>query len=236
MMPRAVVLFAVLMFPTAALAQLYGQVGSSKLTQSVELKLGPYTPAIDSDGGDAYEKIFGDESMTMFRFEYDWVLWRGTGGMVLFGGEVGYGQVSGSSLDPATGVAGADTTTFHMVPFALNFGYFLDTWGDTVPLVPYAKVGLDYSIWWVTNGVGDTATYLDSKGSGDTWGLHVSLGVRILLDFFAPKMATSFDGEAGVNNSYIFAEWFYGWDNDFASASSWQIGDSTAMFGLAFDF
>lgn len=233
-MTRLIALFVLI--PLAASAQLYDALAQTPLTQTVEFKLGPYTPDIDSEGGAAYKGIFGDDEMLMFRFEYAWVAWRGVGGMVSVGGEIGYGSVTGTSIDPTDGSAGADETSLHMLPLALTAGYYLDTWGDIVPIVPYAKLGLDYNIWWVTDGVGDTSSVGGNRGSGDTWGVHFSLGARILLDFLAPGMARSFDAEAGVNNSYFFAEWYYGWDNDFGSGSSWQIGDSTAMFGLAFDF
>ncbi len=230
------ILFLALMAPGLASAQLYGVPGDSPLTQTFEFKIGPYTPGIDSEGGSAYADIFGDEGMVLFRIEYAYVLWRGVGGMVSLGGEVGYGSVTGNALDQETGSAGVDETSLNIVPFGLTAGYYLDTWGDIVPLVPYFKLGLDYTIWWVTNGVGDTSSFAGSDAAGDTWGLHTELGIRIPLDFFAPKMAQSFDSEVGVNNSYLFAVWYYGWDDDFGSEDSWQLGDSTALFGLAFDF
>ncbi len=233
-MTRLVLLLALL--PSLASAQLYDALSESPLTQTVEFKLGPYTPDVDSDGGGAYDAIFGDDEMIMFRFEYSWVAWRGVGGMVSVGGEIGYGSVTGTAIDPDSGASAADETALNMVPFSLVAGYYLDTWADIVPVVPYAKLGLDYSIWWVTDGVGDTSTFGGSDASGDTWGMHVSLGARLLLDFLAPGMARAFDAEAGVNNSYFFAEWYYASDDDFGSSSSWQLGDSTALFGLAFDF
>lgn len=237
-----VILASTAVIPRMADAQMYGVTGESPRSQQIEFKFGPYTPDIDDEGGSFYSTVFG-KPMFMFRFQYDYQFWQEVGSLAA-GFEVGYGSVTGNGFLEGTSTESSDETRLQMVPMALTLSYHLDIlplWYD-VPLVPYAKVGIDYNIWWITDGTGDTAEYADPvagkifTGAGDTWGFHVAAGLKILLDAFAPKMAQTFDNEIGVNNSYLFAEFFYANISDFGSNDSIQLGTITGLFGLAFEF
>ena len=109
-----------------------------------------------------------------------------------------------------------------------------------VPLVPYFKGGMTYSVWWVTNGSGEIANTYDLEGEGragygGTFGLHVGGGLQFLLDWFGAGMAAEFDSEIGVNNSYIFFEYAYHSVNDFGSETSFDLGDANFSAGLMFE-
>jgi len=240
---RALILTTALLLPLTASAQFFSDLQDSPRTQSFELKFGAYTPDIDSETGvTAYDDIFGEESMFLTRIEYDYQFWQGFGSLAI-GGEFGYGKVSGKGREVATDSKSNDETTFNMLPMSIGLIYHLDVlalrWD--IPLVPFVKVGIDYNVWWITDGVDDTATFEDEdgetfEGEGDTWGYHASIGLKLLLDIFAPTMAQTFDNEVGVNNSYLFAEYVYSDISDFGSDKSFQLGDSTFLFGLAFEF
>jgi len=240
---RILITAFLLLLPTGAQAQFFSDLADSPRTQSFELKFGAYTPDIDSEKGiTAYEDIFGDESMFLTRIEYDYQFWQGFGSLAV-GGEFGYGSVSGKGHEVATDTKSNDETTLNMLPMSIALVYHLDVmalrWD--VPLVPFFKAGIDYNVWWITDGVDDTASYEDSngkkfEGEGDTWGYHISAGIKLLLDVFAPSTAQTFDNEVGVNNSYFFAEYVYSDISDFGSDKSFQLGDSSFLFGLAFEF
>lgn len=237
--------------PQASAQMFDGQSFSSPKSHQIEIKFGPYTPGIDDgEGTGAYEKIFGGDSMIMARFEYDYQFWQGFGTLAV-GFELGYGSVTGKGVMTGSEDATADETDLNIVPIAVSLVYHFDVLANRwdIPLVPFVKVGLDYNIWWVNNGVGDTSEAViyntpgdptsggtKFEGAGDTWGWHVAVGLKLRLDGMAPKTAQTFDNEVGVNHSYLFAELLYADISDFGSDKSWQLGDLTGLFGLAFEF
>lgn len=164
------------------------------------------------------------------------------------GFELGYGSVTGHGVEAGTNTESADETKLHIflmnISLVYHFDVFVEWW--KVLLVFYVKAGFDYNIWWITDGVGETTEYsgvaaegespLTLEGKGDTWGWHVTGGIKILLDVFAPRMAQTFDVDAGVNNSYLFAEVVYADISDFGSDTSFQLGDLVFLFGMAFEF
>jgi len=243
---------ALLLVTSTAHGQLYGLTADSPRSHQIEIKFGAYMPSIDSEKGvDSYEVLFEDDSMFMSRLEYNYQFWKNFGSLAL-GLDLGYGQITGhgrelsaSTEDGVATYAGksSDETQLKMVPMSVSLVYQFDVMATRwkVPLVPFFKVGLDYNIWWITDGVDDVATYTPSggkelEGYGDTFGWHISTGIKLLLDVFAPNMAKTFDNEVGVNNSYLVAEYVYSDIDDFGSKKSFQLGDSWLMFGLAFEY
>ena len=238
------VALTLLLVPLAASAQLYGEASESPRSHSVGIKFGPYTPNIDSEGNKAYDWAFDGDPMFTFRLEYEYQFWTQFGSLAV-GAEWGYASITGKGLAHDSHTTTADETSLHMFPFALSFIYNFDVLAVryNVPLVPYVRLGFDYNIWWITDGVGDTASYRQGEtastafgGSGGTFGWHAQVGLKLLLDVFAPNMAKTFDNEVGVNNSYFFAEMLYADISDFGSDTSWDIGTLTALFGLSFEF
>ena len=234
-----------LLTPVMASAQLFDVTNETTSTprgHAFEIKFGPYTPNIDQESGlsvNPYDVVFDSTPMFMTKLEYDWQFFQDFGSLAL-AFEFGYGSVTGKGQLKDGGGNSSDETTLHLIPISIGIAYNFDVlairWN--IPLVPYVKLGIDYSIWIVTDGLGSITSDSDSgtDGSGDTWGWHTSVGLKILLDTFAPDMAQSFDIEAGVNNSYIFAELLYADISDFGSSKSWDVGALTGLFGLAFEF
>ncbi len=240
---------AAILLPLTASAQLYSnEKAESPRDQQLEFKFSSFVPGIDDDESTgAYRQIFDDDGMFMFRLGYDYQFWTAFGSLAA-GYEIGYGGITGNGVNhnDAT-LKTEDETRLNIVPMAVSVTYAFDVGAVRYgfPLVPYVKAGLDYNIWWVSDGLDETATYCgdcvpgvdtEFQGSGDTWGWHAAIGIKLLLDFFAPKMAQSFDVEVGVNNSYFFAELNYSDVSDFGSDKSWQLGGLNALFGLAFEF
>ena len=129
------------------------------------------------------------------------------------------------------------------MPLRLSLIYRFDAlpreW--SIPFVPYARVGLSGYIWWIESAAG-VATYRNpdtgelDEGRDITLGWHAALGLQFLLDALAPAMSRAFDAQTGVNNSYIFAEFLHASVDNFGSDESIRLGDSTFLFGMAFEF
>ena len=205
----------------------------------LELKFGPFKPDIDKEfNGKAspFKTVMGNKTLLMTQFEYDYEFFTRFG-IIAMGATIGYSRAKGSARlqddKPSN-----DTTTMHMIPLSLSAIYRFD-WAaqkHNVPLVPYVKAGFDYYIWWITNAVGSVSKSRDgSVGQGGTFGGHVTFGLAFLLDFLAPSMATTFDNNMGVNNTYIFAEYCLSFINDFGSSSSFDLSSKTFLFGISFE-
>ena len=223
---------------SAALAQPVVDYGTP-INWQVELKMGPYKAGIDDEFGGAsspFTDIYGSSAVLMGLIEVDYQFWRGVGSLAV-GGSVGYATDKGTAFVADTQLKSNDETTFNVVPLELSLAYHFDWFAIEydVPLVPFAKVGLDYWIWWFRDSAGDVATTSGLDGQGGTFGWHWSAGLKILMDWVDSDSATQFDNEFGVNNTYIFAEFLWADVNDFGSTSSLQAGDQTFFFGLAFE-
>jgi len=103
-----------------------------------------------------------------------------------------------------------------------------------IPLVPYAKLGVGYAMWWSSDGK-RRAEYNGEVGRGSSYGLTYALGGMFLLDVLDPDDAVSADGLIGINNSYIFGEWFRPQLDGFGSNKVLDVGSSSWVLGLALE-
>ncbi|MBU0551193.1 hypothetical protein KKF91_21830 [Myxococcota bacterium] len=246
---RPVVLLSLALLAAPAAAQI--QVDTSR-SNNFELKFGGYMPEIDSEFSLAegqrgpYERVFGgsSETLTLAVWEAHIVNEWGTLAAGLGGG---YWNVAGKGI--SSGEA-TDTTEMTMWPVLAQLSYRFDLIQDYLPIVPVFRIGLDYYMWEILRGDGETARFseitLDAQGratstapgaeaKGGTWGWHGAIGLHILLDYFAPQMAADFDRDAGVNHSYLVLEYHHAQIDDFGSAESFRLGDDLYFFGLALD-
>ncbi|MCB9533100.1 MAG: hypothetical protein H6698_02080 [Myxococcales bacterium] len=228
--------------PSAAHADIVYAQRSTEITSMFELKLGMYEPNIDAefDGEGPYSQTFGSRNPLLLELEYDYQLWRGFGSAGVYAA-AGWRQVRGNAL-ALDGTESTDRTRLLTLPFRLGAVYRFDVLQErfNVPIALALKAGLDYTAWFVRNEEGIADYSADGSetfaGRGGTTGYHVGAGVYLLLDFLAPKMATSFDESAGVNNTYLFAEVTAARLDDFGGKASWDLSDTSLMFGLAFEF
>jgi cytoskeletal protein RodZ len=74
-------------------------------------------------------------------------------------------------------------------------------------IVPTAAAGLDYWLWSEKAGYDTDSLSWDAKRSGGHYGYHYAAGLQILLDAFEPKRASQLQARAGIEDSYLVAEY-----------------------------
>lgn len=223
--------------PTSAQAE-------SPRTSSLDLRFGYYSPQVDrefasTNGQTPYATVFGDSALHK-GLSIEQFLFDGFGDLGI-GMSVGWWSQTGKSraLD---GSSAQDSTELLIVPITLDLVYRFNwiAFRTGFPLIPYAKGGLAYALWWGFDGNGDVSTYTgaDNKvteAQGGVAGLHGVVGMRLLLDVFEPKAARGFDLEMGVNHSYLFVEYQVLSLTNFGDAKALDLSDEVIMFGLGFD-
>jgi hypothetical protein len=206
---------------------------------AVELKFGPYYPDVDQEPGlgSPYSEVFGNKSTFMFLAEFDWQFVHLPGVSLGLGVLAGYFQDSAKGIDPDTGERAGEKTYLKVLPGHLDLIVRVDALPEytSVPLVPFVKAGLSYYIWWVENGRG-LARHEGTTAYGGTWGFNFSAGLMLLLDVFEPSAAATFDHEVGVNNSYLYADFFLARVDQFGARDKLDLSDITWTAGLAIEF
>lgn len=215
---------------------------------ALEVKFGPYSPNIDDefDGSvKPFEEMFGSGTGLLSRVEFDVQIVRLFGSLGL-GFSAGYYKVSGvpcaqpddptnpSDISNCTTKVNGDETTLTLLPLAALAVYRFDLLADrlSLPLVPYAKFGLNYTLWWMRRGDGRISrNAAGEKGQGGNFGWQANVGLALRLDPFDPGAAQALDSDFGVNHTYLFAELLH-----VASGGEPKLGDTTVMGGLALEF
>jgi hypothetical protein len=217
--------------------------GESPRTTALEVKLGGYKPLIDRErglaGNQPFNETFGATPMLLFELEVDRQLWDEFGTAAV-GISLGYAEKYARAVvvDSTDGtiIPTSERTGFFVLPIRLMGVYRFD-YGALqmgIPLVPYAKAGLVYTPWWTTKGSG--VQYVDGvRGAGGKLGYGFTLGLSVLLDILEPRLARDFDTGAGVNHSYLFAEFNYADVNSF-SPDGLDLSSRHWMFGITFEF
>lgn len=220
----------------------YGGLGKQRYESpqhvALELRFGRYLPNVDSEFSNAtpFRDTFGTNNRYLIGLEVDWQALRipmlGT-----LGPGLGWGYTSMSA--PALLVSGrgraAEDTSLAIMPMYLVGVLRADVIARNtpVPLVPYAKAGLGYALWWSDTG-SSVAHASGTVGRGSSYGYQFALGGMFLLDSLDPEAAIEMDNATGINNSYFFVEWYYSNLNGFGG-SRMQVGANTWMLGLAFE-
>jgi len=239
--------------------------GGSPREYAIEARFGLYTPNIDSEFSKTtpHADVFGSKRRPMWQIEFDWEFLQEFGTLSL-GGVIGYYkenaqacQLTGlkpdgtcpvvkdpvtGEIDPSSGRSG-DNTGLRLIPLAVLLVYRMDEAANHwhIPLVPYAKIGLNYTIWTITNGNGDVALFDDnnghsSKGQGGTMGWQAAVGLSLRLDFIDPGAARGFDADSGVNHTYAFFELAHVDGSGLYRKDVLRVGDNTWFAGLMFEF
>ncbi|SET54568.1 MXAN_2562 family outer membrane beta-barrel protein [Stigmatella erecta] len=209
----------------------------SPRTGAVAVKLGGYKPLIDTEEGlksAPYEKTFGDSSMLLVELEIQRYFYQGIGSAGV-SVSAGYAEKYGKAVN-LEGVESPETTSLKVAPLRLGavykFDYAAFRWH--IPLVPYGKLGLIYTPWWVSKG-DKTQEVNGRKGRGGRWGYGFTGGVAFLMDVLEPRLARDFDSDLGINHTYLFAEYTYAEVNNFGSAGL-VLSSRHWMFGLSLDY
>lgn len=217
-----------------------------------EARFGPYAPNVDSEfsgtGATPYKTMFGSKRHLMSQVELDWQFFQAFGSLAA-GVVIGYynestkaftaNATSGCVVD-STGacVRSGDTTTLRLIPMAALLVYRWDVaavqW--KIPLVPYGKLGLNYTLWQIQDGNGNVPDYKGGHGSGGTLGWQAAAGVALQLDFLDPEATRGLDIETGINHSYAFFEWNRVDATGLGMSDKLHVGDSRWVVGLMFEF
>jgi hypothetical protein len=209
----------------------------------LQIRFGPYSPDVDEESGltgQPFKTVFGSGSELLFELGVDYEIWHGFG-TVTAGGSFGFVQFLGKALT-STGAKSTDTTVLNLLPLRLNVGYHFDLLSSEfdIPLVPYVTGGISYYIWWVLDGVGDTAEWENADGDnftaqGGIFGMHLFVGLKLLLDFLDEGAAANLYDDVGVINTFLFVEYAISWVDGFGG-DHMNVGDQTFMFGLMMEF
>jgi hypothetical protein len=219
--------------------------GTSR-SQAIELRFGLYNPAVDSEfgsGGAApHAFIFGKSRSPMWQLEYDYQILQVFGTLAV-GGAIGYFKQDAKACVLATMTdtfceRSGDNTSLRLIPLAALLVYRLDEAAKRwkIPLVPYAKVGLNYTFWTINDGNGNVPSVGGGRGQGGTAGWQAAIGLSLQLDFLDSAAARGFDADVGVNHSYIFFEMDHIDGSGLYRKDVLRVGDTTWFAGLMFEF
>ncbi len=203
-----------------------------------ELRFGPYRPEVDSEFGGAkpFGDTFGNDKRYLIGLEVDWQALR-VPHFGSVGPGIGWGYTrfkADALLADGSGNRSAQATTLNIMPMYLVGVVRVDVLAREtfVPLVPYAKLGLGYALWWSSDGEGTAHGDDGTPGRGSSYGAQWALGGMLLLDVLDRSSAVEMDTTTGVNNSYFFLEWYR---SQLGTSDQMKVGTSTWMLGLALE-
>lgn len=206
---------------------------------AIELRFGRYVPNADEGlNGTPYKDVFGDKNRYYLGAEVDWQLLRiPMLGTLAPGLGAGYTIASANArFSDGSGVS-KQKTSLAILPMYLVGVLRADVVAreTLVPVVPYAKLGLGYALWWSEDQ--ETTSLADGKlGRGRSYGYQFALGAMFLLDIIDRQDAKAADASIGLNHSYVFCEWLKSDLSGFGSKDQLQVGTSTWTLGLAMEF
>ena len=241
---------AVLLASAPAAAQLVVQSPteySSPQNFALELRLGPYSPEIDEEFGGSktpHEDYFGDDTRLMFQIEFDWQVYRHrAAGSVGIGASAGYfREIAGSPFnagDEPSATRSGDRSRLSLFPLAALAVYRADQlWRLlNIPLVPYGKLGLNYTFWNIYDGNDLIAENPGGgRGRGGTLGWQAAVGLSLVLDIVDLGSARELDSETGINHTHVFVEYVKYEVSGLGQKNKLRVGDSTWLAGLLFEF
>ncbi len=210
---------------------------------ALEIRFSPYLPNVDDEPGlngrRPFAQSFGTNPRVFFGIEFDWQMFRipyvGTIGPGLGAGMVGMSRPSVTKETPPR--ASGDEYGLDIYPFYLSAVLRADTFWREVgfPLVPYGKIGIGYALWRAST-TGGTSSFGGISGKGHTNGTHFALGAAFPLDVFDRGASVNMDSAIGINNTYIYGEYYWLNLNGLGQERALYVGTNTWAAGLAFEF
>jgi hypothetical protein len=214
---------------------------------ALELRFSPYYPAVDDEPGlrgTPFKDRFGENPRLYFGLEFDWQTFRipyvGTIGPGLGAGIVG---MSRPARTRDSNRPSGDEYSLDIYPMYLSAVLRADTfWRELgLPIVPYGKLGLGLAFWSASKAGNTSKTQLPTEskpvtGEGMTLGTHVALGAAFALDALDSGASRNMDNAIGINNTYIYAEYYWLNLNGLAQDKVLYVGTNTWAAGLAFEF
>jgi hypothetical protein len=215
---------------------------------NVGIKVGPYTPDIDSEfmaSPGPYERMYGGAAiMGLVDVERFFLFPLGQVGMFA---TAGFAQKSASAFAPCPPAepdcmpdtrADGDQTSFRLVPMSLGavyrFTMFDDQWH--VPLVPYARAGLSYYLWWITAPDGTVSEIDGDRALGASLGWQGSVGLAVRAERLDPQSALNLRNDLGIDHAGFYGELMYADVGGFGADGKLRVGALTWFGGLNFEF
>ena len=196
----------------------------------LEVGLSYYRPAIDSEFGNGphpYADTFGSSRHVLWEMELARYLRHGFGTWGA-GLRVGYYKVTSAAFLEDGVTRSGDETGLRLIPFSLSAIYRADGLPGLklVPLIPYAKAGLDGVFWTATNTGGSASE------TGFSPGWHAAAGIMLGLNSLGSGAIIP---GALADPCAIFFEWDYAAINGLGLATSLHVGDNIWYAGFMFD-
>lgn len=206
---------------------------------AVELRFAPYRPRVDSefDGATPYADSFGTKPGFSVGAEGSWQALR-----IPHFGSLGPGvgihwfRKSGIAEFTSGDPGSVHPNSFWILPMYGVGVLRVDVLAQDlrIPLVPYVKGGLAWALW-ESRDAGKVSVAADGrKARGLETGYQVQAGVMVHLNPLHPQWAIDMDNSSGVNNAYLFIEWWYSDVDSFGRGM--QVGTNTWTAGLALEF
>ena len=220
----------------------------------VGLRGGPYVPDVDDQFGMSpgpYQQMFGSRYHVLMMLDVDRVLWSGFGQLGV-GLSAGYWQKTAraftieSKPEDNPRARASDRNAFRLVPTQLSATYRF-TWLDDehgIPIVPYARAGLAYYVWWVSGSNGVAKACADgtvtpgcstTKALGASLGVQGSIGLAIRAERIDASAAISMR-QSGIQHAGVYAELSLAKVDGFGSDKKLSVGDRTWFAGVDFEF
>jgi hypothetical protein len=213
---------------------------------ALEIRVSPFVPNIDKEaslnGKTPYRDTFGTMSRALVGIEFDYqafrIPWLGTIGPGL---SASYTQMTDHSFK-LDGTRSSENTDLILYPMYLAAVLRADSLYRNyhVPIVPYLKGGLGLTFWQITNP-GGTSTATNPNGTtmnghGHTWGTQWAAGIAFALDSLDPGASRNMDVAVGINNTYLYGEYYVAALNGIGQSHPLLVGTDTWCAGLAFEF
>ncbi len=206
-----------------------------------EVRVGPYTPRVDEAlDSNPYEETFGSSQRWHAGFEVDWQALR-IDRVLSFGPgfAFGYTKSNGRGFLVSSGERSGQATSLTILPMDLVGVVRVSALADNtpIPIVPYAKLGLGYALWWSVDGdeVAEDDASNGTRGEDMSYGYTWALGAMLRLDFLDADEAATTRASSGVDHSYAFIEWHSSHLDAFGSNNTMDVGNDAIVFGLALE-
>jgi hypothetical protein len=217
---------------------------------ALELRIGPYSPNVDEEFDGArtpHRDYYGKKTRVLTQLEFDYQFFRGFGTAAV-GVAAGYfHETAHSPLEPDLGTevdyavrSEGDTSRLSLYPLSLVLVYRADQLFRRfgIPLVPYAKAGLNYTFWSVYDAnkkVVEPLEPLAGRGRGGTRGWQAAIGASLVMDFLDSGAARALDSETGINHTHLFFELTRFQISGLGQKNRLHLSDNTWVAGLLFE-
>ncbi len=225
-------------------------VGATEPTWTLGIRFGPYRPSVDdnfeSNPGPYARTFLKDSYMLAVDVHRVWSLARGQAGFGITSGYFSNSALAfenGTTRDtPNRPRADGNLTRLSVVPIQLTAIYRATIFDDEmgIPLVPYARAGLGYYLWWAKApsdelSVAMSCPTCSDKAIGGTIGIVAAAGLAIRAERIDADAARSMQ-DSGLEHAGFYAEVEGSWISGFGNKTKLSVGDLTWFGGISFEF